>query len=112
MGCGAAFPVGRERQTHPDVSIVEVWKIRQNLRLGHAGSQIFQDVVDGDPKTAITPPLRGSRRGKGAARRLAGGGNRQQATDAMRTSCGLCPPTLALPLKGRGDWEQIERKQL
>ena len=61
----------------------------------------------------ITPPLRGSRRDQGAARRRAGGGC-GQATDATWTlwhgygyPTSSCPPTLTLPLKGGGDVNDV-----
>ena len=43
--------IGSKRQAGEDVFFGEVWKVPQYFFLAHAGSEVVQDVVDGDSQT-------------------------------------------------------------
>ena len=47
-----AFTVSGERQTRLDVLAGQLGEVGENLVLGHAGSQILQHVVNGNPHPA------------------------------------------------------------
>lgn len=51
--CGkSAFTVGRKREAGPNVVTRYVWKVLQDVVFRHAASEIFEDVIDRDAKTA------------------------------------------------------------
>src|SRR5699024_8305244 len=45
-----ALAVSRELQAGPNICAREIREIIENLVLGHAGSEVFEHIVDRDPK--------------------------------------------------------------
>ena len=58
----ATLPVCGEGERCSNVLGLQVWKIGENLFFGHAGRQVFQDIVDGYPQPSnawFSAPLLG-----------------------------------------------------
>ena len=39
------FAIRREREDREEIFVLEVGKVREKFRLGHAGSEVRQDII-------------------------------------------------------------------
>ena len=43
------LPIGGVLQARTDVFLRQIWEVSQNLFIRHAGRQVLENIVDGDP---------------------------------------------------------------